>query len=333
MMFYSCSDTLFNKENCSRIEAIYFNSKTKTVLDTLLSGKHFTSRKTEVSQEFIKVTETSILHDTTQSLSPRFTGPHATGLKVDSLVLNAAKNPIELYENRKLNTTWAYDSIGRITIKIDNINNPNTLKTTTISYQPNTITETTQTKFYDEVSNHKYVLHFDAKRRHILREDIYNEKTKFLYKDKKIYFDSIILHEPSELSRYTVYNYKPSNTQIATFYDLDQGKETVLMTVIRKLDKKERNVNQYVLNEKGDTLSYDMYQYRKKKIIKASYQDNKFLGRTTKYLNNNGQLIKQHDESSDPFIWKMTWYNEEILTKDVDVNHDYKRMRIVEIEK
>ena len=106
------------------------------------------------------------------------------------------------------------------------------------------------------------------------------------------------------------------------------------MTIIRKYDRKDRIANQHVLDEKMDTLSLDEYKYSRKKIVKNSYQNNEFSYRTTKHFNNKGHLIKNHEETSDPFIWKTTYYdNEGIMTKNIDVNHDYKRMEIIIIEK
>lgn len=317
LIYYSCSDTIFNDDNCTKIHVIYFESKSNIIHDTIYSEKFFTSRKIEKSRDFVKVTETSFNHR------------HELVYKVDSLVLNEMKKPLERYENGELKTKWTYDNEGRIVTKLDNLNNIDRFETTNISYKPDNITRSTETRNYDVVSNHIDEFQFDPKSKLILRENIFNRKTKFLYKDKKIHKDSIIFHEPLELSRYVIYGYTPPGTLTAAFHDT-----TLSMTVIRKLDKKKRITDEYVLNEKGDTVSYETYKYHKRKIVKISYQDGKFFSRTTEYLNDKGDMIKRHEETSDPAIWETKEYsNKGLVTKKIYINYGFRRMSLTVIEK
>lgn len=334
LTYYTCNDTIFNKENCSKIQVVHFDSKSNLILDTLFSGKPFRSRKIEISSEFIKVTESSFDNKETLMSQLLKIGEEPTmTYKVDSLVINSAKNPVELYENKALKSKWLYDSIDRIIKKIENPNDSMTIKTTHVNYKPNSISESRQTKFYNEISNHKSEFLFETKSRLIVRQDIYNEKIKFLNKGTQINFDSISHHEPLERSRYTVYNYKPSNTITTIYYDKDGGKENVLMTVIRKLDKRKRIAYQYTLGEKGDTLGYETYEYYKNKVMMNSYQGREFSDRTIKYFNNKGDLIKINEVTSDPYIWKTREYDSEILTRSVDVNYNFITMELIIIER
>ncbi|HEU5292334.1 MAG TPA: hypothetical protein VFU05_16920 [Cyclobacteriaceae bacterium] len=323
LTFYSCDDTIFNEKRCHKTRFVSFDSKSNLVLDTVYSGKQTLGRKIEIQREYIKVIEPS--YDNNRSF---FAIPEII-IKVDSFRINKMKDPVELYVNKKLKTKWGYDSIGRIITKMEDPNDSSHFETIHIDYRPNSINKTTETKFYDKISFKKVELFFDAKSKLILRENIYNGEIKFYHHGRVIYKDSVILNQPLELSRYVVYSYLPANTRMVAFYDKE-----LTMTVTSKHDSKKRITSQYVLNEKGDTLSYDHYEYAKRKVIQNSYQGNKFFDRTTKYLNNKGRLIKKHEVAAEPRIWKITEYsNGGIMTRQVDVNFDYITTEIIIIEK
>lgn len=312
--YYSCNDTIYNEENCSKNRSVHFTADTNLVFDTLFVGQSYKSRKIETTSEFIKTTETSF-------------DAHQRKLKsdTDSLVLSKSKKPIERYHNSKLKTKWIYDSASRIIGRIDHINSPDQLETTNIAYYSNSIVEFTTTKEYAGIWRHQYELLFDKKSKRVLRENIYNEKVKFLDENRTVKEDRIIYHEPRELSRYVTYKYK-ANTIEKGWFNTDS---VHWLIEINKFDKRKRMIFQCGLNEHGDTLSYSQYKYSKNKVVQTDYQENKFFERTIKYLNDTGRVKEKYETSANPQIWKRTFYDENGITiKEIDINHSYKSMRI-----
>jgi hypothetical protein len=316
--YYSCSDTIFLADKCSKDRVTHFYSRPDLILDTLFMPDGSITRQIEIANGFIKTTEISFANG----------GGKETKTTTDSLVLNKSKLPIELYENNVLKTKWTYDSNDRIIGKTDNIGQPDQLTTTTLTYNSNSIVESIETKDYDGVWNHKYEILFDDKSKNILRENIYNEKVRFFSEGKTVKTDSIVYHEPLALTRHTIYQYEPQGVKI-TYFDSNS-----LLTEKRKLDKKNRIVFQCSLNEKGDTLSYYETTYFKNRVVSSHFQDNVFFERTTKHLDDKGRVRRELQVSADPQIWKKKDYDENgIVTQEIDINYTYKSMKIAGVEK
>jgi hypothetical protein len=316
--WYSCSDTVFATDKCNKSRSLHFYSGPDLVVDTLFTAETFTSTKIKITNPSITATVTSFDNN----------GRKQTGNK-DSLIVNKLKDPVELYENNELKTSWTYDSNNRIIGKIDNINKPDRLKTTRITYDANTIVESIETKEPDGVWNRKYEMLFDAKSKYIVRENIYSEKLKFLSVGKTIDADSVIHHEPLALSRHTVYNHEPSGVTI-TYFD----NKTHLLTEKRKHDRKNRIVFQCSLNEKGDTLSWHKNTYTNNRIVSTHFQDSAFSEQTTTYFDNKGLITKKVQRSADPEIRKQTDYDESgIIVREIDINYAYRSMNVAKVER